>query len=131
MIIPPGFGTVTPYFFVRGAESFVAFLVDGLGGAETLRTMRPDGRIANAQVRLGISTVMVSEASDAYPAMAASYYLYVEDAHAAMQRALANSARLEMAVADMPYGDRQGGVRDRWGNIWWLSQRLTEAPYSA
>ena len=36
---------------------------------------------------------------------------------------------LEMDVADMPYGDRQGGVRDPHGNIWWISQRTVEAPY--
>jgi PhnB protein len=34
-----------------------------------------------------------------------------------------------MKVADMPYGDRQGGVRDIAGNIWWVSQRLTAEPY--
>jgi PhnB protein len=36
-----------------------------------------------------------------------------------------------MEVADMPYGDRQGGVRDAWGNLWWISQRLVDAPYEA
>lgn len=129
MYIPPGFNTVTPYFFVAGAERFVAFLVDGLGGVETIRSLRPDGRIANAQVRIGSSTVMVSEASEPYPAMPGSYYLYVEDAHASMQRALAHGAVLELEVADMPYGDRQGGVRDAHGNLWWISQRLVEEPY--
>ncbi len=39
MYIPPGFTTVTPYFFVANAESFVRFLVQGLGGTETCRTM--------------------------------------------------------------------------------------------
>lgn len=130
MHLPPGFGTVTPYCFVRDAEGFVAFLVAGLGGTESLRSLRPDGRIANAQVVLGTSTVMVSEASDAYPSMAASYYLYVEDADAALARALAHGATLEMAVDDMPYGDRQGGVRDPWGNLWWLSQRLVAGAYA-
>jgi PhnB protein len=129
MLIPPGFNTVTPYFFVEGAERFVAFLVKGLGGTETCRTMRPDGRIANVQVRLGTSTVMASEASPAYPAMCSAFYLYVEDAHAAMAQALANGATLEMEVGDMPYGDRQGGVRDAHGNLWWISQRLVPAPY--
>jgi PhnB protein len=129
MYVPPGFGTVTPYCFVADAERFVSFLVAGLGGAETLRHLRPDGRIANAQVRLGTSTVMVSEASERYPPMPASYYLYVADADAALARALAHGATLEMAVADMPYGDRQGGVRDAHGNLWWLSQRLVAAPY--
>ena len=129
MNIPLGFGTVTPYFFVNAAEGFVDFLVNGLGGSEVLRHLRPDGRIANAQIRLGTSTVMVSEASTAYPAMPGSYYLYVESADAAVDRALEHGALLEMKVSDMPYGDRQGGVRDRYGNIWWISQRLVNEPY--
>ena len=129
MRIPPGFHVVTPYFFVENAEGFVAFLVKGLAAAETCRSIRPDGRIANVQVRLGDSTVMVSEATPAYPAMRAAYYLYVEDADASMALALANGASLEMAVGDMPYGDRQGGVRDPHGNLWWISQRLVDAPY--
>jgi PhnB protein len=131
MYIPPGFGTVTPYFFVENAESFVTFLVDAFDGKETLRSLRGDGRIGNTQVVLGTSTVMVSEASGQFPAMPASYYLYVEDAAASMRKALAAGAVLVMEVADMPYGDRQGGVRDRHGNLWWISQRIVETPYSS
>ncbi|MBX9901025.1 MAG: VOC family protein, partial [Burkholderiaceae bacterium] len=71
MNIPPGFNTVTPYFFVEDASKFIDFLVAGLGGTELLRHLRDDGQIANAQVRLGTSTVMVSESSPSYPAMAA------------------------------------------------------------
>ncbi len=129
MILPPGFNTVTPYCFVDDAEAFIAFLVDGLGGSETGRSMRPDGRVANVRVRLGTSTVMVSEASSAFPAMCSSYYFYVDDAHAAMARARDHGASLVMAVDDMPYGDRQGGVRDAHGNLWWISQRLVDGSY--
>ena len=131
MYIPPGFNAVTPYFFVKDADAFVRFLVDGLGGIEIIRTLRADGRIANAQIRLNTSTVMVSEASEAYPPMAAAYYLYVENADAAMARALAHGATLDMPVGNMPYGDRQGGVRDPHGNLWWISERLVQAPYVA
>lgn len=130
MYIPPGFGTVTPYFFVIDAERFVVFLIRGLGGKEVLRSMRQDGQIANAQVLLGTTTVMVSEASAKYPPMQASYYLYVEDAAAIMNNAIANGATIEMEVSDMPYGDRQGGIRDAHGNIWWVSQRIVEEPYT-
>jgi PhnB protein len=129
MYIPPGFNTVTPYFFVDDAEAFIGFLNAGLGGTEVGRTMRDDGRVANVMVTLGTSTVMVSDASPAFPAMAAAYYLYVEDAHASMTRAIAHGATLVMAVDDMPYGDRQGGVRDTHGNLWWISQRIVEEPY--
>ena len=129
MHIPPGFGTVTPYFFVEDASSFVAFLLRGLGGSEVLRHQRDDGRIANAQVQLGTSTVMVSEASSAYPPTRGSYYLYVADADASVAQALRAGAVLEMSVQDMPYQDRQGGVKDPHGNIWWISQRLKSGPY--
>lgn len=129
MHLPPGFATVTPYFFVEDAPAFLAFLVEGLGGTEVLRHLRPDGAVGNAQVRLGDATVMVSEASPAFPALAASHYLYVADADAAMVRALAAGATQVLAVQDMPYGDRQGGVRDPQGNLWWLSQRMQAGPY--
>ena len=66
MYIPPGFNTVTPYFFVADAEAFVRFLVQGLGGIETCRSLRPNGLILNVQVKLGTSTVMVSEATERY-----------------------------------------------------------------
>ncbi|WP_273453297.1 hypothetical protein [Nevskia ramosa] len=131
MYIPPGFNTVTPYFFVLNAETFISFLINGLGGAETCRTMRPDGLVANVQVVLGTSTVMVSEASKGYPAMSGAYYLYVENADASMARAIEQGAVLDMAVQNMPYGDRQGGVRDAHGNIWWISERFVHAPYTA
>ncbi|PXX37099.1 MULTISPECIES: glyoxalase/bleomycin resistance/extradiol dioxygenase family protein [Burkholderia] len=129
MHVPPGFSIVTPYIFVDGAEAYIAFLEHALGGRERGRSLRPDGKIANAQISFGPSTVMVSEALTEFPASSAAFYLYVEDADRAVKQAVASGAELVMAVADMPYGDRQGGVRDIAGNIWWVSQRLTAEPY--
>lgn len=130
MSTPPGFATVTPYIFAERADAFVRFLADGLGGEVLGIDYRPDDAIANARVRLGNATIMISEANAAYPAMPASYYLYVDDADAAMARAVAAGAVQIMAVADMPYDDRQGGIRDPHGNLWWISQRLAEGGYA-
>jgi PhnB protein len=123
MYIPPGFNTVTPYCFVADAESFARIPVQELAVTETCRTMRPNGLIQNVQVRLGTSTVMISETTERYQLMAAAYYLYVENIDTSMQRALKQGAIPEMDVGDMPYGDRQGRVRDPRGNIWRFSQR--------
>lgn len=131
MYVPPGFSTVTPYLFVADAERFIAFLTRAFGAEEVLRTTRPDGHVANAQVRVGAAMLMISEASREYPPTRCAFYLFVDDAEASMARALQHGAALEMKVGDMPYGDRQGGVRDPHGNIWWISQRLVHAPYSA
>lgn len=128
MYTPPGFGTVTPYIFADDAERLVSFLTQGLGGEETCRTMR-NNKIANCQVAIGTTTLMVSEASELFPPSRASFYLYVENADASVKRALDAGASLVMQVADMPYDDRQGGVTDPSGNVWWISQRLVEEPY--
>jgi PhnB protein len=125
---PPGFTTVFPYFFMDDADGFCRFLVEGLGGREIGRHLDGD-RIANAQVRLGDTTVMVSEAGRGFPSMPGSYYLYVKDADAAMARAIAAGAAEIAPVRDQPYGDRQGGLRDAWGNLWWISQRLVKGGY--
>ena len=129
MNIPDGFGVVTPYIFADDAADYVAFLVAALGASEKLRSLRPDGRIANCQLRFGPTAIMVSDSSPDFPASRAAFYLYVGDADAAMTLALAHGARLVMAVADMPYEDRQGGIADSQGNIWWISQRLVDTPY--
>jgi PhnB protein len=129
MTTPAGFSTVTPYFFVDDAKSFISFLLQTFSAHEEQRSLRDDGAIGNAIIRLGNTNIMVSEATAPYPAMQASYYLYVDNADDVVSAAVSNGAKLEMAVADMPYGDRQGGVRDQWGNIWWISQRLSDEAY--
>ena len=129
MTTPPGLATVTPYIFADDAPSFCRFLVEGLGAEELSRDFDGD-RIANAQFRLGNGMIMVSEAGRGFAAMPASYYLYVDDADAAQQRAIAAGATEVSAVRDQPYGDRQGGVRDPHGNYWWISQRLVEGGYN-
>lgn len=58
MYISDGFNTVTPYFFVHDAERFVKFLQAAFGGEELGRSKRPDGKIANTQIRIGTSVLM-------------------------------------------------------------------------
>lgn len=128
MYLPPGFNNITLYFLVQDAQGFLDFLRDGLQGSEVLRHM-DQGRIAHAQVRIGHSTLMLCEATSAFPPMPTAVYLYVADVAQTVQAALAAGASQIMDITDMPYNDRQGGVRDRWGNIWWISQRLVEGPY--
>ena len=129
MNVPDGFAVVTPYLFVNQADRYVDFLSNAFGAREVGRIMAPNGRVANCQMKFETATIMVSEASNDFPASSAALYLYVADAKEAMSRAIEAGATKIMDVADMPYKDRQGGVRDISGNIWWLSQRLVDEPY--
>ncbi|WP_137862237.1 MULTISPECIES: VOC family protein [unclassified Sphingomonas] len=129
MHVPPGFTTLFPYLFVDGARAYLDFLVRGLGGEIVGVHQTPDGVVRNAQLRFGDTIIMVSEVGEGREPTRGTYYLYVEDADAAMARGVAAGGAMESEVGDRVYGDRQGGLRDPAGNIWWLSQRLAPGPY--
>lgn len=111
MLLPREFNSVTPYFYVEDAPAFVDFLVNGLGSTEILRALRAHGCIANAQIRLGNSTAMVSERPSSHPEMGAANYLYVEDADKAVIPAIRAGATQILPLQHMDYGGRQSGVR--------------------
>lgn len=129
MHVPPGFTTLFPYLFVDGVHAYLDFLVRGLGGEIVGVHQTPDGVVRNAQLRFGDTTIMVSEAGEGREPTRGIYYLYVENADAAMARGVEAGGTMESEVGDRVYGDRQGGLRDPAGNIWWLSQRLAPGPY--
>ena len=130
MYIPEGFGTVFPYILVNRADEFVRFLKVVFDADELGRTELPDGRIANVRIRIGTSSFMVSEVDgESLKAMPAAYYIYVDDVDGVLDRAVSHGATKMFDPADMPYGDRQAGITDPFGNIWWMSNRLVHEPY--
>lgn len=131
MIKPPGFTTVFPYIFATNADAYLRFLHEGLGGSVQSVHRAADGSVANAQIVFSDTTIMVSDAAGWAGPTRATYYLYVEDADAAVARALGAGGELFGEVKDQPYGDRQGGVRDPSGNVWWISERLEAGEYEA
>jgi PhnB protein len=130
MYVPEGFGTVFPYMIVDGADEYVAFLSQVFGATELGRTELPNGRIANIRIEIGTSKFMISQAdSEALKPMPGAYYVFVEDVDKTFENATANGAEKIFEPADMPYLDRQAGVSDPFGNIWWISRRLVDEPY--
>jgi PhnB protein len=118
--IPDGYRTVTPFLNVDGASDFIAFLKKAFGAEERVRMPTPDGKIMHAELKLGDSMVMVSDAM-MNPATKSSVHLYVQDADAAWTRATAAGAQVVMPIADMFWGDRYGVVSDKWGNRWGIA----------
>lgn len=119
--IPKGYHTVTPYLTVTGAVQLIEFLKQAFE-AEVLRcTTRPDGSIMNAEVQIGDSIVMISEARGEWKPMPSAIYLYVNDTDATYTRALQAGATSLMQPEDQFWGDRNAGVKDASGNYWWIA----------
>jgi uncharacterized glyoxalase superfamily protein PhnB len=124
--VPAGYHTVTPYLVVADGEGLMAFLRDAFAAETCSRTVRPDGSIANAEVRIGDSMVMIAQARDPWKPMPAGFYLYVPDTDAAYRAALAAGGISAMEPSDQFYGDRNAGVQDPWGNHWWIATHIED-----
>lgn len=118
--IPDGYPRVTPVLNVNGAAQLIEFLKKAFGFEERMRMPAPGGAIGHAELQLGDSMLMLSDALRE-PAMPGSIFLYVEDTDAAFRAALLAGATSIMEPTDMFWGDRFARVRDPAGNLWGLA----------
>jgi PhnB protein len=112
------FPNIAPYFLVTGAPQFIDFLVAAFEGTERVRVPRPDGSIMHAEVGIGDSVIEMGDANEQYPERPMTIHVYVPDADAAYARALEAGAASVAPVTDQHWGDRQGMVKDPFGNVW-------------
>jgi uncharacterized glyoxalase superfamily protein PhnB len=126
--IPEGHRTVTPFVITTGAARMLAFAKEAFGAADVHPPhLYPDGAVRHAQIRIGDSTIMVTDARNPKPTAAiASFYVYVEDTDATYRRALQAGGTSLMEPADQFYGDRNAGVKDPCGNEWWIATHLRD-----
>ena len=124
--IPEGLRSVTPYLHPRGADRMVDFLKRAFGAEESGVYRSPDGTIVHAKVRIGSSLIEMGEAHGEYQPMPTTIYMYVENADAVYKAALAAGGTSLSEPADQPYGDRNGGVRDPFGNEWYIATHISD-----
>jgi PhnB protein len=115
--IPAGWHTVTPRIVAHNADQLIAFIRQVFGAEGDYRPDTP------SVLTIGDSIIMVSDAG-IRSAIPAFLYVYVDDADDAYRRALEAGATSLEEPSDMPYGDRRGMVKDRWGNTWQIATHL-------
>ena len=125
--IPEGYHSVTPFLALKEADRAIDFYKRAFGAVEKFRMPGPDGRILHAELTIGDSTVMLTEAIHE-PASVSSLYLYVADADAVFDRAVRAGAQVRMPPADMFWGDRFGSVSDPNGNTWSIATHVEDVP---
>jgi PhnB protein len=127
--IPDGYHTITPYLSVNGATAAIEFYKKAFGAREVLKLAQPDGRVGHAELQIGESRIMLA---DEFPQMEfrspsaiggtpVHLHMYVENADAVVNQAVAAGAKLLRPVQDQFYGDRLGTVADPYGHVWHVS----------
>jgi uncharacterized glyoxalase superfamily protein PhnB len=90
---------------------------------ERFRVPRAPGSqfIMHGEVAIGNSIIELADANEQFPAGPMAIHLYVDNADAVFARAIDAGATSIYEVGDHVSGDRQGAVRDPFGNLWYIA----------
>jgi PhnB protein len=124
--VPKALHNVNVYLHPLRAEPLIGFLKRAFGAEEMAKYASPEGVVHHAQVRVGDSVVEMGEAHGPYQPLPSSFYLYVSDVDVRYERALQAGATSVYPPADQPWGDRTGGVKDPFGNTWYIATHIKD-----
>ncbi|MDO8431088.1 MAG: VOC family protein [Candidatus Binatus sp.] len=119
--LPEGMHNITPYLHPIGAPKVIDFLKSAFGAEEVFRAQDDAGTVHHAKIRIGDSIVAMGEAHGPYQPMPPALHLYVPDTDLTYQRALDAGAISIDEPVDQGYGDRYAGVKDPFGNVWYIA----------
>jgi uncharacterized glyoxalase superfamily protein PhnB len=123
---PEGLHSVNPYLHPMRAEPLIGFLKRAFNAEEVAKFASPDGVVHHAAVRIGDSVVEMGEAHGKYETMRAMFYLYVPNVDDLYKQAIAAGATSFQEPTDQFYGDRSAGVRDTFGNTWYIATHIKD-----
>ena len=123
--------SLTPMLTVADAAAAIAFYERAFGAKEVSRLTTPTGQIVAELALDGLQFFVADENRDAFNlspetlgGTSVRLNLIVADPDAAAAHAIAAGATELFAVADQPYGLRQGRVVDPFGHHWLISRPL-------
>jgi PhnB protein len=123
-----------PYLRVKDAGQAIEFYKRAFGAVEKFRLTEPSGRIGHCELLFGSTTLMLSEEYPEYGFLgpqsiggtSISIHLHLDDADAAIERAVSAGATVIRPASDAFYGERSGTVRDPFGHEWMLGHSIED-----
>jgi uncharacterized glyoxalase superfamily protein PhnB len=122
------------YLRVKEAARAIDFYSKAFGAKEKFRLTEPGGRVGHAELDFDGTTVMLSDEFPEYEirgpetigATSFTIHLHVDDADAAIARAVALGAKVLREPQDHFYGERSGTLRDPFGHEWNIGHHLED-----
>jgi len=128
--IREGFHTVTPYMTAADGPALIEFAKRAFGAEETFRGIGSAGGV-HGEVRIGDSMLMMGGGIPGREfrsePRAHALHVYVPDVDAVYEKALAQGATSIGAPQDHEYGERGAGVKDAFGNYWYVATHKGES----
>ncbi len=133
--IPEGFSSLTAHLVCRDAVEAIEFYQAAFGAEEMGRMLTPDGKtLVHASLRIGDSMLMLVDENPDWECPApqtlggspVAIHLYVEDADAAVERAVKAGGRVTMPLVDAFWGDRFDKLEDPYGHSWSVATHIRD-----
>lgn len=133
--VPEGFHAVTPCLTLKNSLKAIEFYKKAFGAKELGIFPAPDGRSTmHAVIQIGDSILMMGDempgqgckSAESLNASPISLYVYVPDADAVFNQAVAAGSTITMPMADMFWGDRCGSVTDPFGYMWTIATHIRD-----
>lgn len=118
---PAGSNTVNPFIMTDDASAVIAFVTEVFDAVDVpgARTVDTDGLILHSELRIGDSTITITDRKPGWPFTPAFIQVYVDDVAATLARAEALSAQIVTQPTAF-FGDLFSRIQDPQGNLWWV-----------
>ncbi len=122
--LPEGHRRMMPYFLLHDADAFIAFLKKVFNATDRELHRDEAGGVMHAELAIGDCVLMLGQAHGEWKSGSSMNYLYVPDTDSTHKACLAAGCTELYAPRDEHYGVRSSGVKDAFGNTWWLAHPL-------
>jgi PhnB protein len=132
--VPEGYHTASPYLIAPNAAAALEFYRTAFGATVKRCLATADGKIMHAEMKLGDSIVMLADEFPSHDAFGPEHFggspvsvvLYVDNADILYAQAIEAGATSLRPMADQPFGDRSGTIRDPFGHRWTLITHIED-----
>ena len=118
--VPAGRRTITPFVHPRGVPAYIDFLERAFDAQIEIRAEH-QGIVAHARLTIGNGAIEMGDTQGAVEPERTGFYLYVPNADALYEQAVAAGATPLAAPTTQSYGDRMGSVIDSQGITWFIA----------
>jgi len=136
--------SIMPFMYIEGAAQALDFYKKVFDAQVLMRDEEPSGIVSHAMLKMGETTVMLSDPTSAdvkqndvrhlsraprsYGGSPVHMYIYVADVDDVFKRAKAAGAKVIDPVENRDWGDRCGGIEDPYGHVWWVGTPIKDLP---
>ena len=118
--IANGHQQVMSYLTVKGAYNFMDFLKNVFNAKEQLTVPRSKDLVMHAEMKIGDTTLLITDAVSDTSINPAELFIYVDDTDAIYQKAIKEGATALLEPETSEFVKRTAGIKDSFGNTWWL-----------